>query len=40
MTGGLDVGAGSAFSEHRLNGIARHQMDEKKNHGYHEPQDR
>jgi hypothetical protein len=32
MTSGLNVGAGRAFSEHRLNGIARHQMDKKKHY--------
>jgi len=39
VPGGLHVGAGCAFSQHLLDGIAGNKMDQQKNHRHDEPDD-
>ena len=36
---GLDIGAGGAFAEHRLDGVSGDEVDEQKDDGDHQPDD-
>src|SRR3954454_3166048 len=40
MARSLDVGAGSAFPEHGLDGVAGNQMDQQEHRRHHKPDDR
>ena len=39
VAGGLHVGAGCAFTQHLLDGIAGNEMDQQKNDGHNQPDD-